>query len=473
VVEVRGGGARFLARGVDATWSPDGRTVLFSDVLGDLYTVPSDGGEPRLLLAAPTASSVPLGASNLAWSPDGSRIRFVRNERFWEVSADGKNLREILPEWHMASGHWTPDGDFFLFVGDGVVTSNNLVGQQLWALDERRSWLHRSNSEPFRLSTAAMPWGTAGFAVSGDGVRVYSTGFIQRGELVRYDPRSKELLPYLGGISVEYVNSSRDGRYLVYVTWPDGTMWRANRDGTGRLQLTSPPLWPVTPEWSPDGTQILFFDWSPHERGVMYTIPSQGGTPKRLLPGDEDWELAPDWSPDGKKIVFGQAPVGAGGPVALTGFNVAANNRILDLDTGRVTSLPPCPRSCVLPRWSPEGRYIVAMTFDNDLVTLNLRSNKWTLLNLKRGAMNHPLWSRDGRFIYFEDIDYPGFFKSADPGIFRVSVTGGKAEKVVDLKGFKSSGLLGGWLGLDPDDNPLLIHDAGTYDIYALTLERK
>ena len=30
-----------------------------------------------------------------------------------------------------------------------------------------------------------------------------------------------------------------------------------------------------------------------------------------------------------------------------------------------------------------------------------------------------------------------------------------------------------GWLGLDPTDAPLLLRDAGTDEIYALTLEQK
>ena len=50
-----------------------------------------------------------------------------------------------------------------------------------------------------------------------------------------------------------------------------------------------------------------------------------------------------------------------------------------------------------------------------------------------------------------------------------------RAEQVVDLKGFKGTGSLAvGWSDLDPDDTPLLLReDVGTYDIYALALERK
>jgi hypothetical protein len=39
---------------------------------------------------------------------------------------------------------------------------------------------------------------------------------------------------------------------------------------------------------------------------------------------------------------------------------------------------------------------------------------------------------------------------------------------VVDLKGFNPTGLWGIWLGLDPDDSPLMLQDNGTEDVYSL-----
>jgi hypothetical protein len=87
-----------------------------------------------------------------------------------------------------------------------------------------------------------------------------------------------------------------------------------------------------------------------------------------------------------------------------------------------------------------------------------------------------PSWSRNGRFIYFEDLDWPGGFsaRSRDPGYYRVPVTGGRAEKVANLKDFRGTGWMqGGWSDLDPDDNLLLLRQAGIYDVYALALERK
>jgi hypothetical protein len=42
----------------------------------------------------------------------------------------------------------------------------------------------------------------------------------------------------------------------------------------------------------------------------------------------------------------------------------------------------------------------------------------------------------------------------------------GSGERVVDLKGFRFTGALGIWIGLDPTNAPILIRDAGSDDIY-------
>jgi DNA-binding winged helix-turn-helix (wHTH) protein/Tol biopolymer transport system component len=413
VVDAHGSGARFLAKGFVARWSPDGKTVLYSTLHGDLYTIPGEGGESRLLLASPAPSGVPLMVYGLAWSPDGSRIRFVRDSRYWGISADGKDAHNILPNWRatgpkygMCCGQWTPDGDFFLFLAGSTTgfSQDPAARPQMWAPDERRTWLHRSSPEPVQLTTGATV--CCGFVVSKDGKTAFSLNSILRGEFVRYDTKSKQLAPYLGGISAENVAFSRDGKYLVYVTFPEGIMWRANRDGSGLQQLTSPPMHPLNTHWSPDGTQILFYTIAASGQRVMYTVSSQGGTPKRLLPGDEDSERAPSWSPDGKKVVFQQYPAGA------AGTNIGTRIRILELDTGKVTDLPQCPESCWSPRWSPDGRHIVGLTFaQDDLALFDFQKNQWSLFHLGLGGLTYPSWSHDGRFIYFVSLSGGGIQK--------------------------------------------------------------
>jgi hypothetical protein len=57
-------------------------------------------------------------------------------------------------------------------------------------------------------------------------------------------------LPFLGGITADFVEFSRDGQWVLYVAFPDGTLWRSRVDGTKRLQLTFPPMVVMVPHWS-------------------------------------------------------------------------------------------------------------------------------------------------------------------------------------------------------------------------------
>jgi hypothetical protein len=76
---------------------------------------------------------------------------------------------------------------------------------------------------------------------SPDGHRVFFLGALDHGELVRYDQRSDEWVPYLGGLEALELDYSRDGKSVTYTSYPEGSVWRSALDGSERLQLTAPP----------------------------------------------------------------------------------------------------------------------------------------------------------------------------------------------------------------------------------------
>ena len=115
-------------------------------------------------------------------------------------------------------------------------------------------------------------------------MRLFAIGDQRRGRLARYDPTSKQLVEYLGGISAEGPSISRDGQWVAYTTYPEGTLWRSRLDGTDRLQLTSSPMAAFLPRWSPDGSQIAFFGGTSLETLRIYLVPAAGGAPS---PGDD------------------------------------------------------------------------------------------------------------------------------------------------------------------------------------------
>ena len=178
----------------------------------------------------------------------------------------------------------------------------------------------------------------------------------------------------------------------------------------------------------------------------IYEVSPEGGTPRELLASGQSPQLHADWSPDGGKIVFGG---GWDDPQSVI--------RILDFTNGQVSTVPGS-QGFFFPRWSPNGRYIVARAFGpHRLVLFDFQTQLWT--ELAQGGFGTESWSKDGVYVY----DLLGLPMSA---VVRIRISDHKSEQVIDLKNFTTAGV--DWLALAPDDSPVLLRDTGTQDVYAL-----
>ncbi len=423
----------------DAAWSPDGAMLAYCN-RGDLFLSNSDGSGTRKLASLGGFITSPK------FSPDGRRIRFTwedfatANRSLWEITVEGKHLRRLLPGWHQpstdANGNWTADGKFFVFEANG----------QIWALPDKTGLFGRVDGKPVQLSSSPIPLSSP--LPSKDGRKLFVVGSTQRGTLSRYDQHLAEFLPFLSGISAEITTFSKDGKWVAYVTYPVGSLWRSRIDGSERLQLTDPPLYPLNPRWSPDGKQIAFWGYRKGTVDEIYTVPADGGVPEPLVPGTSVARREPNWSPNGDRILFEEVAPNA--PPVL---------RLLDLQSHRVSSIPGSV-GYTGPRWSPDGRHIVAMTKDaRKMVLFDFQTGKWS--DLIQTTIDFPNWSRDSQYVYF--LHY-----AEKPAVLRIRISDRKLEQVANLRGFLATGFWRFWLGLDPDDAPLMLRDSGTQDVYSL-----
>ena len=421
-----------------AAFSPDGQNIAYSDA-HNLMIAKSDGTNPHILATLSDFAFEP------AWSPDGTKIRFRRSSglvtfgSLWEIPASGGSPREILPGWHNppaeCCGKWTADGHYYVFQSSFGV----------WALAEKRSWLG-SNSEPVKLTSG--PMGFYSPLPSRDGNKLFAVGALLKGELTRYDVKSSQFAPFLFGISADSLAFSHDGQWVTYVSYPEGTLWRSKADGSQRLQLTFPPLTAVLPSFSPDNKQIAFYAMLPNRQLKVYFISADGGTPQQPMPNDPNAQLDPSWSSDGTRIAFGS------GPATHDRFI-----RILDLNTHQISDLPGS-QGLYSTRWSPDGRYIAALDADSRSLRLfDCQAQKWQ--EIAKISMGFPTWSKQSDYIYF-------LHEEDQPSVMRVRISDHKVELVADLKNFRQGGYYSVWLGLAPDDSPLLMRDIGTREIYAL-----
>ena len=438
----------------DALWTPDGKLIFAK--ANEIFIAEHDGANPRKI------ANAQHGPGSLSISPDGSRIRFAvpdvinNTSELWEVRTDGSGIHSLLPSWNNppseCCGRWTPDGRFYVFQSTRDGATN------VWIVRDQSDWWRKVSREPVQLTTGPLQFGVP--LPSKDGKRLFMAGVQPRAELVRYDAKSGDFSPYLGGISAGDVDFSRDGQWMTYVSYPDDMLWRSKLDGSARLQLTYPPMRTGLGHWSPDGEQIAFAGALPGKPWKVYLISKDGGSPQALTSTQEATQEAdPTWAPDGNTLAVGHS--GFGSAVALI--------ELFNLKTHEISQLPGSD-GFFGPRWSPDGRYIVALSQDgNKLMLCNVKDHQWRQLDMKLNSFGYLAWSHDSAYIYFDTI------LRSDSGYYRVRISDAKLEKLADLskiKGFPIQfGGNGTWTGLGPGDVPLLSRDISTQEIYAFDLQ--
>ena len=439
-----------------AAWSPDGKRLIFARS-SELWTADSEGANPRML---PRNSGFPL---SLQFSPDSERIRYTLWSRvgaLWESRFDGSAARTLLPGWHATLPHfggaWNPDGRYYAF----LESTGNVVN--VWVQPETGSlWSHR-NHAPAQLTHGPLSFEFLSF---GPGVRtLFAVGVQKHGELVRYDPGTRHVSPYLSSISAGDLAFSRDGQWIAYITYPDETLWRCRIDGSDRQQLTTRGS-ATLPVWSPDGKSIAYMKSELGKPTKIAIISINGGNAEEA--DQKEWnESDANWSPDGTRMIFH----------ATTSDLGSGEIRELDLRTHRLTSIPGS-RGLYSPRWSPDGRYLAAVSVDwQRLMLLDFQKQIWTTwitaqdVNTQR-SIAYPVWSRDSRFLYFGTILSSGL---ADVYEWRTRPGQHVAEKILDLQDeSRYSGRSSVWSTVGPDGAVYFTRDRSSSEIYALHLGEK
>jgi DNA-binding winged helix-turn-helix (wHTH) protein/Tol biopolymer transport system component len=430
----------------DAAFGPAGNVIYGRGT--DVYSINPDGSGLRKVLSA---GHVPFA---FQYSPDARAFRFsvfdVQTDEMLilESTADGSRFRKVF---NGCCGRWTADGRHFIFQSrrDGRL--------DFWTSPETKAFpWETQRDKPTQLTAGPLDYQFP--MPSKDGKTVFALGTARRAELIRYDYRSGQFMPFLAGISAEGVAFSRDGQWVAYTSFPEGDLWRSKIDGSEQRQLTFRPLRAFLPRWSPDGQQIAFSADLVGAKRSVYLISSEGGTPRRVLASEQS-QSDVNWSPDGKRLVFGSV------------FVPNAPIYIFDLRTQSVAAVKGS-QGFHSPQWSPDGNVIEAMAGSDrgKLMLFDITAEKWAVA--VSFPVHYPTWSHDGRYIYFRYSNNEGQ-QSYRESIGRIRSAGGKIENVVDLKdiGRVTTGTFVEWFGLAPDDSPLFARDASTQEIYAIDVE--
>jgi Tol biopolymer transport system component len=304
--------------GSAVTWSPDGRSLAFSDRAElaspfRIFVLSLDTGTVRPL--SDPASSL-AGDGLPAFSPDGTRVAFVRlpglgDAFYWAeievVDVDNGREERVIRDDSLVGGlDWTPAGDELVFsasapggaarlwrvsladrnrrlVGDGIPLSNVTGAEALTAV-----------SRGLRVSVAAAGRRLA-FARGTYDTDIWSVGPAGASS----EPRKLIASTRLD----EAPQYSPDGRRIAFTsdrTSPASQIWVCDSQGDGCEQITSFAAGCGSPRWSPDGRKLAF-DAAPEGQTDIYIVDVESRTVHRLTSGPAH-DAVPSWSHDGKSV---------------------------------------------------------------------------------------------------------------------------------------------------------------------------
>ncbi len=435
---------RHEARDTGPRFSPDGRWIAFTSTRmgnADVWVMPAEGGEPRQLTHHSGGDFV------ATWTPDSRRVIFRSGRgslqwhtELYSVSVEG-DLPVRLPLGSAIDGTFSPDGAFFAF-------------------NRNRTPAPKRN---YRGSTAGSVWvadwaevratGNAGGSGNGhgdSGVSMATPTFRQltNTDLETSQSHANDAVPMVAADGWIYFKSERDGIY---------NLWRVARGGGEPEQVTFHERGGVQfPSISTDGRTIAYAnDFDLH----LYEI---GSREPRVVTMDLGWTVRTNQvefiTVSNEADYFAPSPEGDYLVVDPRGevFVVPAEEGVGEIT--RVTSSAWRQRSAL---YAPDGArlaYLSDESGEDEVWIHDLATGERQRLTTQATRKSLSMWSPDGAWIYF----------SAETTLYRVPSAGGAIEAVAQHRA-------GGYTltQASEDGNWLVLHradDLGNVEVYLLHL---
>ena len=438
--------------------SPDGSEIAFVNG-GDIWSVPANGGEARLLVSHPAVESRPL------YSPDGAELGFTSTRAgspdVWVLTlASGALRRLTFEDGAEQLDGWSADGAWLYYSsssrdiagmndvyriraggGTPVPVSADRYASEYWAAESPDG---KSLALTARGSSAGQWWRKGSSHIDQSQILV-----LEPGAPPRYQPETD------GGAREGWPMWSRDGGSLWFVSdrggaqnlwtkplkgaarqvsqfrdgrvlWPsisrDGRRIAFERDfeiwtletATGRagqvpITLRGAGSLPAAERitytsqlqemaLSPDGLKIAFT-----VRGEIFAVSSKDGGTAARVTRSAAVEGQPSWSPDSRQLVYVSSRHGA-----LNVFRY-------DFPTGTETRLTESATNDVTPKFSPDGRRVAFVRDGRELRVREVATGQERVLAtgvLDREPFTSPrsfAWSPDGKWIAYLSTGMRGF----------------------------------------------------------------
>jgi Tol biopolymer transport system component len=415
-------------------WSPDSRTIAFF-AQGKMMKIDAAGGPVLTICNAPDGRGGTWNREGvIVFSPESnshlSRVSAAGGQPV-QLNGDTAGASPVNHRWP----HFLPDGRHFIYTTQSTVGGIVEDSVRIAALDGSRDTVLMIGNTNVEYASGyllfhrqamlmAQPFDTARLAITGDavpiaenlqyssfrnraifsvsreGVLVFQGGAESNGRFAILDESGAqvEVLDFKNPGGGRFSN---DGTRLALGSRDDqarvADLWIRDIASGRDSRFTFDPSVDRNPLWSP-GDDSLVFSSTRNRRADLYIKHTNGTDAEQLLLASDRDKLATDWTRDGKMLAFQTSgdprtkidlwllPItGDRKPVAFlqTEFREASGS------------------------FSPDGRWIAYMSDETGRWEIYVRAvdgsaGKWQISIDGGGG---PVWSSDGRRIFFQSID--------------------------------------------------------------------
>jgi Tol biopolymer transport system component/C-terminal processing protease CtpA/Prc len=208
---------------------------------------------------------------------------------------------------------------------------------------------------------------------------------------------------------LRYPAISPDGKTIAFSY--QGDLWRVVANGGTATLLTTSDAYEYAPVWSHDGKWLAFAS-DRHGNPDVFIMPSAGGPATRLTENSAG-DVPSDFTPDDKAVIFSSSRVG---DVHDRQFPSGIFPQLYAVPTTCGEAIRVLTTTALNAHYSPDGNHIAytdnkgyenafrkhhTSSVTRDIWSYDLTSEQYTKLSTFVGEDRDPVFSSDGRTIYF------------------------------------------------------------------------
>ena len=347
--------------GSDAALSPDGTRIAFSSQRGGnwdiwIYDLPTH--------TYTRVTDDPADDIEAQWSPDGKRLAFTSSRTgnkdvFVVTLADGALLQLTSSPDDDEYPSWSPDSQSLVYTGGPWKKRDFFLVEA------------RAGAAPHALTQQSGWAGACSFFPDGQSVICHRYDF-GSGDIVRIQLDGGPTVVLTSDKSWDYKPTAAPrGDWIAFSRKWEGpsSIWLVPTAGGPARQLTSGPFDDRWPSWSASG-RLLFHRVVEEGTGISVVDRVTGAV--RTLVGPDKRPLQASFDPAGTRIAY------------CSELDGRRSVRVLDLGTGAEHALTAGP-SC-FPRWSPKGDRIAFVSYEDD---------RWEVATAAPDGADYRVWTKE------------------------------------------------------------------------------